>query len=164
MYFNRAVNIRGAGLGVVLITLEGEMLSMAKRLDIKVTNNMVEYEVCLFGLEVVVVARARHLMIYGDSVLVIQQALEEWESLVTFNETFGDREIRYALLSREWGNANSNGTRGKAMVYDMKRFIESREYPEEAAAKERYALLIQASNYISHEGVLYRRMVSGVQF
>eukprot|EP00257_Ricinus_communis_P016925 XP_015575239.1 uncharacterized protein LOC107261313 [Ricinus communis] len=59
MYFDGAVNARGVGLGVILITLEGEMLPMAKRLDFKVTNNIAEYKACLFGLEAAMVAKAK---------------------------------------------------------------------------------------------------------
>ncbi|XP_015573842.2 uncharacterized protein LOC107261155 [Ricinus communis] len=79
MYFDGAVNTRGAGLGVVPITLKGEMLSMAKRLDFKMTNNMAEYEACLFGLEAAMVVGAKYLMVYENSMLVIQQAIEEWK-------------------------------------------------------------------------------------
>ncbi|XP_015581967.1 uncharacterized protein Mb2253c-like [Ricinus communis] len=79
MYFDGAMNARAIGLGIVMITLEGKMLPMAKRLDFKVTNNMMEYEACLFGLEAVVVAGAKNLMVYRDSMLVIQEALEEWK-------------------------------------------------------------------------------------
>ncbi|XP_048232890.1 uncharacterized protein LOC125370640 [Ricinus communis] len=70
MYFDGVVNAIGAGLGVVLITLEGEMLPIDKRLDFKVTNNMVEYEAYLFGLEAAVVAGAKHLIVYRDSMLM----------------------------------------------------------------------------------------------
>ncbi|XP_048229331.1 uncharacterized protein LOC125369931 [Ricinus communis] len=79
MYYDGAVNAKGAGLGVVLITLKGEILPMAKRLDFRVTNNMVEYKAYLFRLEATMVARVEQLMVYGDSMLVIQQALEEKE-------------------------------------------------------------------------------------
>eukprot|EP00257_Ricinus_communis_P019364 XP_015578337.1 uncharacterized protein LOC107261718 [Ricinus communis] len=72
MYFDEAVNARGAALGVVLIMPKGELLPMAKRLDFKVTNNMGEYEACLFGLEVAAVVGGRQLMVYRDSMLVIQ--------------------------------------------------------------------------------------------
>ena len=51
MYFDGAFNNRGAGIGVILITPEGEMIPVAKRLEYEVTNNQVEYEVCLFGLK-----------------------------------------------------------------------------------------------------------------
>ena len=44
LYFNGAVNNRGAGLGVILMMPEGETIPMAKKLDFKVTNNMAEYE------------------------------------------------------------------------------------------------------------------------
>ena len=51
MYFNGAVNSRGVGIGVILISPEGEMIPMEKRLEFKVTNNQAEYEACIFGLE-----------------------------------------------------------------------------------------------------------------
>ena len=51
MYFNGAVNNRGAGIGVILISPEGEMILMAKRLEFEVTNNQAEYEAYIFGLE-----------------------------------------------------------------------------------------------------------------
>ena len=51
MYFDEAVNSKGASVGVILITPEGEMILMAKRLEFEVTNNQAEYEACIFGLE-----------------------------------------------------------------------------------------------------------------
>ena len=51
MYFDGAVNNREVGIGVILISPEGEMIPMAKRLEFKVTNNQAEYEACIFGLE-----------------------------------------------------------------------------------------------------------------
>ena len=40
LYFDGAVNNKGVELGVILVTLEGETIPMAKKLDFKVTNNM----------------------------------------------------------------------------------------------------------------------------
>ncbi|XP_015572655.1 uncharacterized protein LOC107260964 [Ricinus communis] len=205
------MNAREVGLGVVLITLEEETLPMAKRLDFKMTNNMVEYKACLFVIEVVVVAGAKHLMVYKDSMLVIQQALEEWKvneerlrpyvnylktlvwnfskcSFVHLPQDENQMADALATLLSMWVNLSwllmkplmimklgapcyqgdhtmqvQIGLEEKPWFYDLKKFIESREYPEEATVKERYALRIQARNYISHEEVLYRRMVSGVQ-
>ena len=51
MYFNGAVNNKGAGVGVILITPEGKMIQMAKRLEFEVTNNQAEYEARIFRLE-----------------------------------------------------------------------------------------------------------------
>ena len=64
---------------MILITLEGETILMAKKLDFKVTNNMTEYEACIYGAEAALAAGAKNLLVYGDSLLVISQANEEWE-------------------------------------------------------------------------------------
>ena len=76
LYFDGAVNNKGARLGVILTTIEGETVAMAKKLDFKVTNNMAEYEACIYGIET---AKAKDLLVYGDSLLVISQDNEEWE-------------------------------------------------------------------------------------
>ena len=51
MHFDGAENSRGAGISVILITPEGEMIPMAKRLEFEVTNNQAEYEAYIFSLE-----------------------------------------------------------------------------------------------------------------
>ena len=51
MYFDGAVNSRRASIGVILMSPEGEMIPIARRLEFEVTNNQAEYEACIFGLE-----------------------------------------------------------------------------------------------------------------
>lgn len=48
-----AVNKNGCGLGVVLMTPGKEQIPLAKKLEFRVTNNMAEYEACIFGLQAV---------------------------------------------------------------------------------------------------------------
>ena len=79
LYFDGAMNNRGAGAGVILVTPEGETIPMAKKLDFRVTNNMAEYEACIYGAEAALVAGAKELLVYADSLLVISQANAEWE-------------------------------------------------------------------------------------
>ena len=79
MYFDGAVNNRGAGVGVILISPEGETIPMAKRLEFEVTNNQVEYEACIFGLEALRSVGAGEITVYGDSMLVVKQISNEWE-------------------------------------------------------------------------------------
>ena len=50
-YFDRAMNQYGNGIGVLLITLQGSHIPLAIKLNFEVTNNMVEYEVCIAGME-----------------------------------------------------------------------------------------------------------------
>ena len=77
LYFDGSVNNKGAGLGVILVTPEGETIPMAKKLDFKVTNNMAEYEACIYGVEAALAAGAKDLLVYRDSLLVISQVNEE---------------------------------------------------------------------------------------
>ena len=65
------MNNRGAGLAVILVTPEGETILMAKNLDLKVINNMAEYEACIYGVEAILAAGAKDLLVYGDILLVI---------------------------------------------------------------------------------------------
>ena len=59
--------------------LEGETIPMAKKLDFRVTNNMAEYEACIYGVEAALATGDKDLLVYGDSLLVINQANQEWE-------------------------------------------------------------------------------------
>ena len=74
IYFDGAMNNRGAGLGVILIMPERENIPMAKKLDFKVTNNMAEYEACIYRVEA---AGAKDLLVYRDSLLIISQVNKE---------------------------------------------------------------------------------------
>ena len=44
---------------------------MAKKLDFKVTNNVPEYEACIYGVEAALAVGAKDLLVYGDSLLII---------------------------------------------------------------------------------------------
>ena len=80
MHFDEVVNNnRGAGIGIIVIMLEGKMIPMAKRLEFKVTNNQAEYEACIFNLEALHSVGAETITVYGDSMLVVKQASKEWE-------------------------------------------------------------------------------------
>ena len=67
------------GIGVILITPEGKMIPMAKRLEFEVTNNQAEYGTYIFGLEALHSVRVKNVTVYGDSMLVVKQASKEWE-------------------------------------------------------------------------------------
>ena len=71
MHFDGAVNKHGAGLGVVLVSPEQEMMLLSKRLTFPITNNGAEYEACLFGLDALLKVGATHVEVNGDSALVI---------------------------------------------------------------------------------------------
>ena len=72
VHFDEVVNSWGADIRVILITPEGEMIPMAKRLEFEVTNNQAEYEACIFDLEALRSMGAENVTVYGDSMLVVR--------------------------------------------------------------------------------------------
>ena len=79
MYFDGVVNYWGAEIGVIVVSIEGEVLPLAKRLIFPITNNMAEYEARIFRLETLVALGTRDVKVYGDSMLVVRQMQEEWD-------------------------------------------------------------------------------------
>ena len=51
MYFDRAVNQYGNGIGIHLVTPEGSHIPLAIKLNFEVTNNMAKYEACITRME-----------------------------------------------------------------------------------------------------------------
>jgi ribonuclease HI len=50
MYFDGSYTLNGAGVGVVLILSEGDILKYAIQLEFLATNNIAEYEGLVTGL------------------------------------------------------------------------------------------------------------------
>ena len=67
------------GIGVVLQSLEGDKLKYKLRLQYQLTNNEVEYETLLKGLELAKSVKARSIFILGDSQLVMGQVNGTYE-------------------------------------------------------------------------------------
>ena len=76
MYFDGAANHSGYGIGVLLISPHGDHISRSVRLAFvdryPATNNIVEYEACILGLETALELGIRRMKIFGDSNLVIR--------------------------------------------------------------------------------------------
>ena len=51
MYFDGASNQYGYGIGLLLIAFDDSHIPLAFKLWFKVSNNKVEYEACIAGLE-----------------------------------------------------------------------------------------------------------------
>ena len=76
MYFDGAANHSGYGIGVLLISLHGDDIPRSVCLAFldcyPATNNIVEYESCILGLETTLELEIRRMEIFGDSNLVIR--------------------------------------------------------------------------------------------
>ncbi|XP_050281388.1 uncharacterized protein LOC126722250 [Quercus robur] len=68
------------GIGVVLQSPEGDKLRHKVRLQYQATNNEVEYEALLKGLELAKSVEAKSILVLGDSQLVMGQVNEMYEA------------------------------------------------------------------------------------
>ena len=66
LYFDRLVCDDGQGIGTVLISPSGTVFEFSNRLEEKCTNNQVEYEALLFGLEFLQSVGVKHVEAFGD--------------------------------------------------------------------------------------------------
>jgi ribonuclease HI len=77
LFFDGSAHQQSAGAGVVLADLGGNQLQYVVRLEFKATTNMAEYEALIFGLSAALSLGVRHLLVKGDSQLIIKQVREE---------------------------------------------------------------------------------------
>ena len=79
MYFDGSLKIDVGGAGVLFISPKGEQLKYVFQILFKVSNNEAEYEALLHGLRLAVSLGIKRLLVYGDSLLIVQQVNKEWD-------------------------------------------------------------------------------------
>ncbi|XP_070018111.1 uncharacterized protein [Nicotiana sylvestris] len=79
MNFDGVVHRGGAGSGVVFVTPQGEILPYSFTLTQLCSNNVVEYQALILGLEMAVDMKQLQLQVFGDSQLVVNQLLGSYE-------------------------------------------------------------------------------------
>jgi ribonuclease HI/probable phosphoglycerate mutase len=79
MYFDSALNLEGAGAGVLLISPQGEQLKYVPQIHYKASNNGAKYEALIHRLHIAVSLGIKRLQAFGDSKVVIEQVNKEWD-------------------------------------------------------------------------------------
>ncbi|XP_070014089.1 uncharacterized protein [Nicotiana sylvestris] len=80
LFFDGAANIKGVGIGVVLIFETGHHYPVAAQLHFYCTNNMAEYEACILGLRLAIDMGVQGVLVLGDSDLLVHQIQGEWDT------------------------------------------------------------------------------------
>jgi ribonuclease HI len=76
MYFDGSKRVQGAGVGVFLISPQGDKLKYVLRMSFsQASNNEAEYEALLHGMKMAKAYGATRLKIFWDSNLVVQQVI-----------------------------------------------------------------------------------------
>jgi ribonuclease HI len=73
LYFDGSVCSEGQGFGCVVVSPSGVHIDLSIRLEFTCTNNLVEYESLLHGLEFLRDLGARDVDVFRDSNLIVQQ-------------------------------------------------------------------------------------------
>jgi len=79
MYFDGSLKLGGASTGVLFISLDGKQLKYVLQILWQAMNNEAEYKVLIHGLWVAISLGIKRLLVYGDSVVVVNQVNKDWD-------------------------------------------------------------------------------------
>jgi ribonuclease HI len=131
LYFDGSTRSNGQGVGVVYVSPHGIVFEASFRLEYFCTNNQVEYEALLFGLELLVPVGATHIEAFGDSLLVVQQISKVFQCFDESLNVYLDKCLdiistldyfSIAHISRE-DNWNANELAQQASGYHVDRGV-----------------------------------------
>jgi ribonuclease HI len=91
LYFDGSVCSKGQGARWVIISPSGMYIDLPVRLEFSCTNNQVEYESLLHGLEYLRDEGARDVDVFGDSNLIVQQIRGDSQCLDGMLNSYRDR-------------------------------------------------------------------------
>jgi len=77
--FDGSLKLEGGGARVLFISPKGEQLKYVLQILFDVSNNEAKYEALLHGLLLAVSLDIKRLLVYADSLLVVQQVNKEWD-------------------------------------------------------------------------------------
>ena len=80
VYVDGALNKKGSGVGLVLMSPEKVVIEKSLRLDFSATNNEAEYETLLEGMTTVQRMGRKSIKLFSDSRLVVGQVRGEFEA------------------------------------------------------------------------------------
>jgi len=112
MYFDGSLKLDGGGAGVLFISPKGEQLKYVFQILFKVSNNEAEYEALLHGLRLAVSLGIKRLLVYDDSLLVVQQVNKEWDvnkdTMVAYVAEIRKLENKFSGLEIHHVDRNNN--------------------------------------------------------
>ncbi|XP_070026202.1 uncharacterized protein [Nicotiana sylvestris] len=183
LFTNGSSNMRGAGLGVVLVPPTGETIRQAIKCH-SITNNEAEYEAIIAGLELARELGISQIIIKSDSQLVVNQILGTYtsrearmqqylEKVREFIKQFQDWKIRQiprdenleadALANLAYATDVANDA--NASVIHLFHLVIDHDDNENGTVpndkKKACALQRRAARYCLKQGNLYRKMIGG---
>ncbi|XP_030969937.1 uncharacterized protein LOC115990230 [Quercus lobata] len=172
-------NRRAGGAGVVIKTPQGDMIQCMIRLDFPTTNNEVEYEALIAGLDLARAAGAKNIIVHCDSQVVTSQINGDYECKNDRMKRYLE-EVRYRINSlevefiqvpreeNEWADQLAKAASTEFMLVPEQvvnsehnwttpliSYLRDRLLPEEKGTARK--LKVQASRFVLMKDVLYKR-------
>ena len=106
MYFDGATNQNGSGIGVLLISPKGTHIPFYARPNFLATNNAIEYEACIMGLQASLGLRVKELEVYEDSALIISHIQNKWkikeERLIPYHQCLQKWASKFSKIQYQY--------------------------------------------------------------
>lgn len=99
MYFDERSNRQGSGVGSLLVSPTDTHVPIYVKLNFTTTNNMVENEAYILGLEAAIGLGVKDLKVFGDSAFIIQQVQKKWKIREGRLQPYLDR---FEVLTRQF--------------------------------------------------------------
>eukprot|EP01018_Ginkgo_biloba_P039365 Gb_08568 [translate_table: standard] len=80
LYFDGSFTTHGSGAGILFVTRQGDLIPKAFRIGFPCTNNIAEYEALISSLKLAIQWNIQHLLVLGDSQLIIKQVNDEYQT------------------------------------------------------------------------------------
>jgi ribonuclease HI len=117
MYFDSALNLEGAGAGVLLISPQEEQLKYVLQIHYKASNNGVKYEALIHRLRIAVSLGIKRLLAFGDSKVVIEQVNKEWDCVKDMMDACYAEIHNSKATLRGSSSSTSHGTTTSPPIY-----------------------------------------------
>nr|XP_016487846.1 PREDICTED: uncharacterized protein LOC107807903 [Nicotiana tabacum] len=167
LFTDRASNVKGSGLGIVLVTPSGETLRQAIR-TVTLTNNEAEYEALITGLELAQGFDSKAINVKCDSQLVVNQGRKRGSSCVSKSGSLTEIQgpesgtivqlMNSALDTKGYYKVNSTN-----LVWDWRNeiidYLEHGKLPKDP--KSSRALRTKVARYSFEKGKLCRKSFQG---
>ncbi|XP_004308902.1 PREDICTED: uncharacterized protein LOC101312011 [Fragaria vesca subsp. vesca] len=88
LYFDGSRTDTAAGAGIAIENPVGDRFSYSFQLDFKCTNNQAEYEALIIRLEILLDLGVREVQVFGNSLLVVNQLVENFKCLSSSIEPY----------------------------------------------------------------------------
>jgi ribonuclease HI len=141
LFFDGSVCSKGQGAGCVVVSPSGVNIDLSIRLEFAGTNNQVEYESLLHGLEFLRDLRARDIDVFEDPNLIMQQVR-------------GDGQCLDGVLNSYWDKCLD--------IIKLFDTFSIQHIPREENSRANQ-LAQQASGYVVSQGVFWAALVSLVE-